>query len=67
MEVKFQRWGNSVAVRIPAPALREMGIKAGDPADLTVAEGKLVLTPSSRRRRIRWGRQRTGKAKRVRG
>ena len=52
MEVKFQRWGNSVAVRIPAPALRAMGIKDGDPADLTVAGGTLVLTPSHRRRRV---------------
>ncbi|SFV03822.1 antitoxin MazE [Methylobacterium sp. 174MFSha1.1] len=45
MRVQFARWGNSVAVRIPSQALRELGATEGMSADLSVESGKIVVTP----------------------
>ena len=30
VEMKVSKWGNSLAIRIPASMAREMGLKAGD-------------------------------------
>jgi antitoxin component of MazEF toxin-antitoxin module len=45
MRVQFARWGNSVALRIPSGALRELGAAEGTPADLRVEAGRLVVIP----------------------
>ena len=45
MRVHFARWGNSVALRVPATVLREIGATQGAAAELTVDGGKLVVTP----------------------
>jgi antitoxin component of MazEF toxin-antitoxin module len=45
MRVQFSRWGNSLALRIPAVALVDIGASEGMAADLTVEKGKLVVTP----------------------
>jgi antitoxin MazE len=45
MRVQFARWGNSLALRIPAVALADLGAREGMAADLVIADGKLVVTP----------------------
>lgn len=45
MLVQFARWGNSVAVRIPSHALRELGATEGMSANLSVESGKIIMTP----------------------
>lgn len=45
MRVQFSKWGNSVALRVPAAALRDLGAAVGTQADLTIDDGKLVVTP----------------------
>jgi len=45
MRVEIQKWGNSAAVRLPAPILRDIGIAVGQSLDLTVEDGKLVFAP----------------------
>lgn len=47
MIVQFAKWGNSVALRIPAPALQDAGVKEGSHANLSIEDGKLILTPIS--------------------
>lgn len=43
MQAKVQRWGNSLAVRIPKPFAEEVGLEAGTTVDIRlVAEGLLV-------------------------
>lgn len=48
MELQIAKWGNSLAVRIPAEVVRSIGVKAGDSvtASLT-ADGGLSLYPST--------------------
>lgn len=46
MEVALKKMGNSTAVVIPPPVLRDLGIAAGQPLTLdTTADGRIVLTP----------------------
>ena len=43
MQAKVQRWGNSLAVRIPKPFAEEVGLEAGTIVDMRlVDEGLLV-------------------------
>ena len=46
MRLRVQKWGNSLALRIPAAFARETGIGSGAEVDLTLDEGRLVITPS---------------------
>ena len=46
MEVALKKMGNSTAVVIPPPVLKDLGIGAGQHLTLdTTADGKIVLTP----------------------
>ena len=47
MRLRVQKWGNSLALRIPAAFARETGIGSGAEVDLTLDAGRLVITPSS--------------------
>jgi antitoxin MazE len=49
MLVRISRWGNSLALRIPAPFAEETGIESGSEVDRALEEGRLVITP----RRVR--------------
>jgi antitoxin ChpS len=46
---KVQKWGNSMALRIPAPTLRSWGIAEGQPVSLTVEGSALVIRPVQHR------------------
>ena len=43
MQVQIQKWGNSAAVRLPAPVLRDAGIALGQALELTVGPFHQVL------------------------
>jgi antitoxin MazE len=47
MRLRVQKWGNSLALRIPAAFARETGIGSGAEVDLTLEDGRLVITPPS--------------------
>lgn len=52
MMAKVQKWGNSLAVRIPKSLAQEVRVEEGTRVDLTAnALGMLVLRPRRRRRR----------------
>ncbi len=46
MKTKIQRWGNSLAVRIPRPFAAEAGLEQQSEVDVAVVDGALVITPS---------------------
>jgi antitoxin MazE len=46
MKTRVQRWGNSLAVRIPKSFAEEVGLHAESPVDLRLSEGMLVLDPA---------------------
>lgn len=44
MQAKIQKWGNSLALRIPRPFAAEIGLEENSRVDLTLQDGKLVVT-----------------------
>jgi len=48
MRVAVQKWGNSLAVRIPRSLAREVHIERGGEVDLAVEDGRLVASPVQR-------------------
>jgi antitoxin MazE len=47
MHVKAQRWGNSLAVRIPKAVAEEIGVHEQDELEIEVAGGIIQLRPRS--------------------
>jgi antitoxin MazE len=45
MRARVQRWGNSLALRIPRAFAAETAIEQGSEVELTLDEGRLVVTP----------------------
>jgi len=48
MRLRVQKWGNSLALRIPKPFAKEVRVRQGTVIDLSLADGKLVIMPVSR-------------------
>lgn len=49
IDSRIQKWGNSMALRIPAPMLRSWGIEEGQVVALSVEGGALVARPAAPR------------------
>ena len=45
METRVQKWGNSLALRIPKPLAADAGLKDDSPVELSLVDGRLVITP----------------------
>lgn len=50
MRVSVQKWGNSLAVRIPKAIAVESRLAKGSPVELSLVDGKVVLTPQRHRK-----------------
>lgn len=49
MELMISKWGNSLAVRLPAESVKKIGVGEGDKLIAEVsADGRLVLSPEGR-------------------
>jgi antitoxin MazE len=51
MKTEFLKWGNSLALRVPATFAKEVGASAGKAADMTVQNGALVVRVHKKKRR----------------
>jgi len=51
MRLRIQKWGNSLALRIPKPFAEEAQVEQGSVVDLSLVEGKLVAAPIAREKR----------------
>ena len=49
MKTSVQRWGNSLAVRIPKSIAEEVGLQENSPVNLRLSQGKLIIAPSTPR------------------
>jgi antitoxin MazE len=47
MHTTIQKWGNSLAVRIPKPFVEETHIASGSEVDLTIDNGKIIIIPQA--------------------
>ena len=46
METRVEKWGNSLALRIPKPLAAEVGLEDSSPVELSLMDGRLVRTPA---------------------
>jgi antitoxin MazE len=51
MRRRVQRWGNSLAVRIPASVAEDCALVEGAAVDVRVEDGRVLLVPEVRGRR----------------
>ena len=49
MKARVQKWGNSLALRIPKAFAEEVGLQREAPVEVSLADGKLVVTPIVKR------------------
>lgn len=49
MTTKVQKWGNSLAVRLPRGLAAEAHLAAGTEVELKVQDGEIVIAPTGRR------------------
>jgi len=45
MRTRVQKWGNSLALRIPKSFAAEVGLQKETSVEVSLADGKLVITP----------------------
>lgn len=45
MRVRVQKWGNSLALRIPRSYALETALESGSEVDLSLQDGRMVITP----------------------
>ena len=45
MQTKFQKWGNSLGLRIPKSFAEVAGVPAGSEVDLAIEDGDLIVRP----------------------
>jgi len=48
MKTRIQKWGNSLALRIPKSFASEVGLQRETSVEVSLADGKLVITPVAR-------------------
>ena len=49
MQTTAQKWGNSLAIRVPKRLAEEAGLREKDCVEIEVQEGALVVRPQPRR------------------
>lgn len=49
METRVQKWGNSLALRIPQAFAAEAGLKRDSLVELSLEDGRLVIAPIAAR------------------
>ncbi|BFU90236.1 MAG TPA: AbrB/MazE/SpoVT family DNA-binding domain-containing protein [Nitrospira sp.] len=49
MKTTAQKWGNSLAIRVPKSVAAQVGLKAHDDLEIEVQDGNVVLKPHLRR------------------
>lgn len=47
MKVHLSQWGNSAAVRVPAPTLADVGMHIGQALEMRIEGNRLVLEPAA--------------------
>jgi len=47
MKTRVQKWGNSLALRIPKSFATEVGLQKETSVEVSLTDGKLVITPVS--------------------
>jgi antitoxin MazE len=47
MKTRIQKWGNSLALRIPKAFASEVGLEPDSEVDVTLVDGQIVIAPTA--------------------
>jgi len=47
-ELKIQKWGNSLAVRIPSSVAKRAGFRAGQPVRMSLQDSSVLVSPTGK-------------------
>lgn len=50
MNTTVQKWGNSLALRIPSSVAKDIHLRPGSPVELSVEGGRIIIKPAKKRR-----------------
>lgn len=50
MELRLQKWGNSIGIRIPSSILKSLNLKVSDTIELNQVDDKLVISKSKQKK-----------------
>jgi antitoxin MazE len=48
MKARIQKWGNSLALRIPKSFAAEAGFEQDSSVDVSISDGKLMIVPAAK-------------------
>ena len=60
MRSAFRKMGNSSGVIVPKPILEEIGSRAGDEVEISVEDGRIVISPQRKLSRAGWAEDARG-------
>jgi antitoxin MazE len=46
MNASIEKWGKSLAIKIPAPLAENLGVSEGTEVTMTSSEGRLLISPA---------------------
>jgi antitoxin MazE len=49
MKTHLQKWGNSLALRVPSSFAKDAQVEDGSEVEINIVEGKLIVTPLLKR------------------
>jgi antitoxin MazE len=50
MTTTVQKWGNSLALRIPSSVAKDVRLRQGSVVDVAIVEGRMVVKPKGRQK-----------------
>ena len=50
MNATVQKWGNSLALRIPSSVAKDINLRQGSAVEVEVEDGRMIVQPAKRRK-----------------
>lgn len=50
MRTTVQKWGNSLAFRVPSAVAKDLGLRRGSAVEVSVEDGKMTVSPARTRK-----------------
>ena len=52
MEIKIQKWGNSLAIRIPKSYIKDINLEQGSVIDILKEKDRIIIKPKKKKEKL---------------
>ena len=52
MEIKIQKWGNSLAIRIPKSYIKDINLEQGSVIDILKEKDRIIIKPKQKKEKL---------------